>query len=75
MRPGKMRQTAGNPLIARTIATTTVTSEIAKVEVVEEARQDEADAVDGEVEEDGESRGSLLAKSCTCYFLFSFAYK
>lgn len=66
-----MRQLAGNPLIARTIATTTATSETTGAEVVEVARRDEVDAADGEVEEDVATRGSLLAKTCASYFFFS----
>lgn len=66
-----MRQLAGNPLIARTIATTTATSDTAGAEVAEGARQDEVDVADGEVEEDVEIRGSLLAKTCASVFYFS----
>lgn len=65
-----MRQPVGNPLIARTIATTTATSGTAGAEVVEGLLRDEVDAADGVVEEDMATRGSLLAKACASYFLF-----
>lgn len=67
-----MRRLAANPLIPRTVATTTTITET-RVEVVGEARQDEVDAGDGEVEEDVETRGSLAAKACASLFFFWFS--
>lgn len=67
--PGKMRRLAAKPLIPRTIATTTTTTET-RVEAVEGARRDEVDAADGEVEEDVEIRGLLPAKACASFSFF-----